>query len=127
MRRRETIRNGSWLVQGGIALAAGMVLSGCQLWPFMSAEDGRRPIAMGKHDQILYPYTAPPTVLSEDFGQAFRSARENQILHPEASSNLEPLRELHGGAARHVIDGYESMFEKPPFITGAGAKSGGGK
>lgn len=93
----------------------------------MSSEDGRRPIAMGKHDQVFYPYAPPPTVLSEEYGRAFRAARDNQILRPEASANLEPVEGLHGGAAKHVIRGYEAMFEKPPFSDSGGKSGGGGK
>lgn len=101
----------------------GVLLSGCQLWPFMSDEDGRRPIAMGKQDQVLYPYNDPPTVLSEDFGQSFRWARENQILNPQASRNLEPVTGMDGKASKEALERYRGLYKKPPY----GGESDGGK
>ena len=106
----------------------GLVLSvsqGCHLWPMMSDEDGRRPVAMGKNDQVLYPYNPQPVHLSEDFGQSFSAQRENQILNPQASQNLETVTEFSDGMAnKEAIDAYRKMFKKPPF---GGKQSGGGK
>ena len=99
------------------------ILTGCHLWPMMSDEDGRRPMAMGKNDQVLYPYNSQPVHLSEDYGQSFNTARENQILDPQASQNLEPVLELDGVAAKTAMDRYRKMFQEPPY----GGKSGGGK
>ena len=101
-------------------------LGGCQIWPFMSDEDGRRPVAMGKDDQVWYPYNPPTTVLSEDFGQSFRAARDNQILNPEASTNLEPTTELDGVAAGNAVKRYRDFYEKPPFTGTVGGTTGTG-
>ena len=105
-----------------VGLAFG-VLQGCHLWPMMSDEDGRRPVAMGKNDQVLYPYNPQPVHLSEDFGQSFSAQRENQILNPAASQNLEPVKEIDGMATKTAVDRYRKMFKQPPY----GGKSGGGK
>ena len=99
---------------------------GCQIWPFMSDEDGRRPVAMGKDDQVWYPYNPPTTDLSEDYGQSFRSARDNQILNPEASGNLEPVTEQDGVAADKSITRYREFYEKPPFTGTVGGTTGTG-
>ena len=104
----------------GLALGA---LQGCHLWPMMSDEDGRRPVAMGKNDQVLYPYNAQPVHLSEDFGQSFSAQRENQILNPQASKNLETPTEWDGMAGEKAIERYQKLYKQPPY----GGKSSGGK
>ena len=101
------------------------VLAGCHLWPMMSDEDGRRPMAMGKNDQVLYPYNAQPVRLSEDFGQSFSAAREAQIINPQASQNLEPVTGLNGAAAGEAAGQYLKMFNQPPFGDAGGGGGGG--
>ena len=96
-------------------IAMTFFIAGCQIWPFMSDEDGRRPIAMGKNDQILHPYAAPLYHLSEDYGQSFRTARDSQILYPEASRNLEPVTEIDGRAAQKGIERLRKQYDKPPY------------
>ena len=101
------------------------LVTGCQLWPFMSDEDGRRPIAMGKNDQVLYPYNAQPIHLSEDYGQSFYAARENQILNPQAAKNLDPVTGMNGPILEQSLNRFQKMFAKPPFE--GGGKGGGSK
>ena len=111
------------MVSAGLLVS--VLVTGCHLWPMMSNEDGRRPEAMGKSDQVLYPYNPQPVHLSEDYGQSYNAARENQILNPQASQNLEPVVELDGAAGKAANDRYRKMFKKPPY-GGKSGKGGGG-
>lgn len=60
--------------------------------------------------------------LERDYGQSFRLTKSNQILHPEATSNLEPVYGFDGHAAGATIEKYRKSFEKrdvaPVFILG---------
>ena len=112
------------IIRLGWSVGLAVVLSGCQLWPFMSDEDGRKPSSLGKSDQVLYPNAPQPVHLSENFGEAFRAARDNQILYPEASKNLDLVTGKDGTASRSSIDLYRKSYAKPSSSKGA---SGGGK
>jgi len=108
-------------------------LTGCGSWPFMTENDGRRPFAMGKSDQVVWPWNVQPVHLNEDYGIAYRQSVEGQILNPEASKNLGPVegdvdpKALHYGLLR-----YQEHFKTPPYsefelkITTSGGSSGGG-
>ncbi|MGV7228004.1 MAG: hypothetical protein ACQ9IQ_05015 [Nitrospirales bacterium] len=108
-------------------------LTGCGVWPVMTEDNGRRPFAMGKSDQLLLPWAPQPVHLSEDYGIAYRQSVEGQILNPEASRNLGPVegdvdpKALHYGLLR-----YQEHFKTPPYsefelkITTSGGSSGGG-
>ena len=110
-------------------------LSGCGIWPVMTEDHGRRPFAMGKSDQVLWPWAPHPIHLNENFGVAYRQSIEGQILHPRAAKNLNAIP---GGvdpqATQYSVTRYQKMFENPPFsqkkssggATGA-SSSGGGK
>ena len=115
------------VVRIGLGFLLSLVLAGCHIWPVMTDADGRKPAAMGKIDQVWYPYAPQPTTLSEDFGRAFRTARDNQILHPEASRNLEPVPSLDGPAVGKAIERYRKHFDKPPYEVKVKEKSGGKK
>jgi len=82
----------------------------------------RRPIDLGKQDQVMYWNAPPPTVLSSNYGQSQKQARDNQILNPEASENLDIVTGLEGGAGVKAFKRYQKFFETPPFKPG---KSGG--
>jgi len=56
---------------------------------------------------------AGPTQLEMDYGTAFKLAKFNQILNPEAEKNLEPVVGFDGMAAKVTIDRYRKEFEKP--------------
>lgn len=114
------------IIHGGIGCLLSLVLGGCHIWPVMTDADGRKPIAMGKSDQVLYPYATQPTTLSEDFGRSFRTARDNQILNPEASRNLKPVPSLDGPAVGKAIERYRKHFVKPPYEVKVKEMSGGG-
>ncbi|GJL49699.1 MAG: hypothetical protein NPIRA01_09260 [Nitrospirales bacterium] len=104
-----------------VVLMAG--ISGCQLWPIMSNEDGRKIRDMGKADQVMYPYAPQPVHLSEHYGDAFQAARDNQILNPDASKNLDVVTGKDGTATYKSIELYRKGYSSPPFKTGS---SGGG-
>jgi hypothetical protein len=48
----------------------------------------------------------------DTFGDAFRSARDNQILNPNAAGNLDPVEGLNGQAANLIYEKYLFGFEK---------------
>ncbi|WP_447968943.1 hypothetical protein [Nitrospira sp. M1] len=91
----------------------------------MANDDGRKVRDLGKADQIMYPYAPPPVHLSEGYGHAFHAARDNQILHPEASENLDVVTEKNGNASYRSIELYRKSFTSPPF--GTSSSSSGGK
>ena len=55
-----------------------------------------------------------PTRLERTYGLSYHVARASQTLHPEAATNLAPLQEFDGKAAKHTLDRYYVTFEKPP-------------
>ncbi len=91
-------------------------LSGCGVWPVMTEDNGRRPHAFGKSDQVLWPWAPQPKHLNEKFGVAYRQSLERQIANPGAANNFDPVP---GGQDPLVIQNrmtrYQLMFEKPPF------------
>ncbi len=50
--------------------------------------------------------------LEEDYGKSYNMAKENQILNPGASKNLEPVKGLNGRAAEAVMNKYIDSFSK---------------
>lgn len=48
----------------------------------------------------------------EDFGDAYRQAKANQILNPEAARNLDPVEGFEGRAAEKVMQKYVDSFGK---------------
>lgn len=97
-------------------------MTGCGVWPIMTEDNGRRPFAQGKSDQVLYPWAPQPIHLSEEFGDSYRYAKENQILNPQAGNSLVPLEGLGGQPAAYTVERYHKNFEKGPFEE----KKGGG-
>jgi len=49
--------------------------------------------------------------LNMNFGKSFESAKNNQILNPDAGKNLEPVVGLNGEAAEYGVDKYKKSFE----------------
>ncbi|MBA3612620.1 MAG: hypothetical protein H0W49_06825 [Nitrospirales bacterium] len=91
-------------------------MTGCGVWPVMTEENGRRPQAMGKSDQILLPGAPQPVHLNEEFGLAYRQALENQIVNPAASNNLDPIPgAADSQATEHSLARYQLMFQSPPY------------
>ena len=50
--------------------------------------------------------------LEMNWGKSFESAKNNQILNPEAGKSLEPVVGLDGQAAEHGVNKYKKSFEK---------------
>ena len=99
-------------------------LSGCGIWPVMTEDNGRRPHAMGKSDQVLWPWAPHPKHLNEKFGVAYRQAIEGQLANPSAARNLDPVPGAHDPQViQKSMARYQLMFEKPPF---EGKKKSGG-
>jgi len=91
-------------------------MTGCGIWPVMTEENGRRPHAMGKSDQLFLPGAPQPIHMSENFGLAYRQALENQIENPASSKNLDPIPGTANSAAlQYSLTRYQSMFESPPY------------
>lgn len=55
------------------------------------------------------------TMLEENWGRSFETAKYSQILNPEAGKNSEPVTGLDGPAAKENMEKYRQAFkEKPP-------------
>ncbi len=52
------------------------------------------------------------TMLSRNWGSSFESAKQSQILNPEAGRNLEPVAGLDGQAAGNSMEKYRQRFKK---------------
>lgn len=107
-------------------------MGGCGVWPVMTEENGRRPQAMGKSDQVFLPWAPQPVHLSEEYGLAYRQALENQIVNPVAANNLGPIAgTADSQAVQQSLARYQLMFESPPYSpfklkgsSGGGSSSG---
>ncbi|MGD9728094.1 MAG: hypothetical protein AB7T49_21535 [Oligoflexales bacterium] len=105
-------------------------LMGCGVWPVMNEEHGKRPFAMGKSDQVFWPWAPHPVHLNEEYGVAYRQALEGQIANPSSSNDLD---QVQGGVDPEVtkssLTRYQLMFDRPPFSTlslgSKSSKSGG--
>ena len=107
----------------GLVVASMIGMTGCGIWPVMTEENGRRPFAMGKSDQVFSPWARQPVHLSEDYGDSYRHAVEAQILNPQAAKSLDVVEGIGGGPAQMNMERYQEMFKEPPYST----KGGGGK
>ena len=90
-------------------------ITGCGVWPQMTEDEGRRPLAMGKSDQVFSPWAPQPFHLNEDFGNSYRYAVESQILNPQAGNSLKPVEGRAAQPAQLGVERYHKMYEKPPF------------
>jgi len=104
-------------------------MTGCGVWPVMPEENGRRPQAMGKSDQVFWPWAPQPVHLNEDFGVPYRQALENQIVNPASSNNIGPIPgAADSRALKNSLTRYQAMFQNPPysdFKLGGGSGSSG--
>lgn len=66
------------------------------------------------------PYFRCDCPQRDTYGDAFRMARDGQILNPDAGLNLDPVEGLEGPAAKKVYDNYIETF-----TTKAGGGGGG--
>ncbi len=112
-------------IRTGIILFVSISVGGCGVWPVMTEENGWRPQAMGKDDQIFSPWAPQPIHLSERYGQSYRFAMETQIFNPEATKSLAVVEGVGGVPAALSITRYQALFQRPPFWTIG--RSGGGR
>jgi len=125
--RRQSIMKSAGLI--GLILVG---MTGCGVWPFMAEENGRRPQAMGKSDQVLWPWAPHPVHLHEEYGLPYRQALEGQIVNPAAAKNIDPIPgAADSQALQNSLTRYQLMFESPPYSpfklkggSGGGASSG---
>jgi hypothetical protein len=52
------------------------------------------------------------TMLSRNWGNSFESAKQSQILNPEAGKNLDPVFGLDGPASGNTMEKYRQGFKK---------------
>ncbi len=108
-------------------------MGGCGVWPVMTEDNGRRPHAMGKSDQVFSPWAPQPVHLNEEYGLSYRQALENQIVNPAAANNLGPIAgTADSQALQQSLARYQLMFQSPPYSpfklkggSGGGSSSGG--
>ena len=62
---------------------------------------------------FLISACAQPSRVDKDYGRSVKQARFNQVLHPEAEKNLEPVTGLDGKAGQASIEKYRKTFEQP--------------
>ncbi len=58
------------------------------------------------------PDTQRTEALDMNWGKSYESAKNNQILNPEAGKNLDPVVGLDGEAAGHSMKKYKESFKK---------------
>jgi hypothetical protein len=59
----------------------------------------------------ITPYHRDSTV-NKNWGRSFESAKYNQILNPEAGTNLEPVTGLDGDPSDYNVNKYKESFKK---------------
>ena len=52
------------------------------------------------------------TLLDQNWGRAYETAKYNQMLNPDASKNLNPVQGLDGIASDHSTTRYENSFKE---------------
>ena len=80
--------------------------------------------------------TTRPTTLGPDPGLAYTTARDSQVMNPDAGKNLEPVEGLADGkASMNSLERYRGSFENPdeyrstvsvPSVVGQGIQTSGG-
>ena len=51
-------------------------------------------------------------ILDMNWGKSLETAKNNQILNPDAGENLDPVLGLDGQAAEYTVNKYKKSFEK---------------
>jgi len=130
--KKEHIMQRQSIVKSAGLIGLILVMTGCGVWPFMPEENGYRPQAMGKSDQVFWPWAPQPVHLNEDFGIPYRQALENQIVNPASSKNIDPIPgAADSRALQNSLTRYQAMFQNPPYSpfklqggSGGGASKG---
>jgi hypothetical protein len=116
MKKEHSMQRQSMMKSAGLIGLILVGMSGCGVWPVMTEENGRRPQAMGKSDQVLWPWAPQPVHLNEEFGLAYRQALENQIVNPAAANNIDPVSgAADSRALQYSLTRYQLMFQSPPY------------
>jgi len=61
---------------------------------------------------LIFSGCARETMLAKNWGNSFESARQSQILNPEAGKNLDPVVGLDSLAAGNNMEKYRQGFKK---------------
>ncbi len=56
----------------------------------------------------------------DDFGKAYTLAKADQIMNPDAGTNLEPVEGMDGRAAEKIMKNYVESFKPPPAPSSGG-------
>lgn len=119
--QRQSIMKSAGLI--GLILVG---MTGCGIWPVMTEENGRRPHAMGKSDQVFLPWAPQPVHMNEEYGLAYRQGLENQIVNPASSNNIDPIPgAADSRALKHSLTRYQAMFQNPPYSPQGGSGGSG--
>ena len=60
---------------------------------------------------LIFSGCGTQTMLAKNWGKSFESAKQSQILNPEAGKNLDPVIGLDGQAARNNMEKYRQGFK----------------
>ncbi len=63
---------------------------------------------------LLFSACTRTEELPDQWGASFKSAKDNQILNPEAGKNLKPVTGFDGQAAEIASEKYREDFKRPP-------------
>ena len=66
-----------------------------------------------------------PSVISVNWGAAYKQAREGQMVNPEVENKQEPVVGMDGHAAATNMDMYRKSFESPKQDLGRSVVSSG--
>lgn len=62
----------------------------------------------------------------EKFGEAANMAKAQQIINPDASLSMNPVKGIDGQAADHIMDRYHKAYETPSAAPSGGIGTIGG-
>ena len=60
---------------------------------------------------LIFSGCARETMLAKNWGTSFESAKQSQILNPEAGKNLDPVVGLDGQAVEIIVEEYRKGFK----------------
>ena len=80
----------------------------------------KRLMMVGAVMSVMMGCSSSPVTLSQDYGTSLYLAKQSQILHPEASSNLAAVVGLDGQASVTAYRQYIVSFEKKSEVHEAG-------
>jgi hypothetical protein len=60
---------------------------------------------------LIFSGCARETMLNRNWGNSFESAKQSQILNPEAGKNIDTVVGLDGQAVENVVEKYRQGFK----------------